>query len=148
MKMNEPTPYVMPDAEPIDYEQIEITSDCVCVAYDEETGDSMLDEDGEYVPAKECSGCYHDSIQLFNELILHPWLAANNLTTDSNVTVKAKHLGWQRTSAGGRVEASSLATRFALNGDFRLLFKLQNNELTMIRTSHDEPTGASFSFSA
>jgi hypothetical protein len=57
-------------------------------------------------------------------------------------------MGWTRAS-GNTKPIRGLEETFdalTLNGDYRLVFTLYNGDLSVTRYSHDEPTGASFTF--
>lgn len=126
-------------------EKVELSSDCTCTEYDEETGDTKLDADGDPVPAESCSGCWDDSVELFEELILEPWLKKKNLAAEDTVAVYFKGMTWQSVSGQAKIPANKIIDALQINGDFTLRFTLKGSKLTCIRSSHDE-YGASFKF--
>jgi hypothetical protein len=55
-------------------------------------------------------------------------------------------MGWQRSSGEAVVDFDKVLDALKINGDFNLRFKQEGTVLTATRSSHDEPTGAGFSF--
>jgi len=108
-----------------------LESDCVCA-----------DEDGpDY---GECFGCYDDAKDNLKYLI-NAWVDAQGKEF-SEVRIDGTGMGWQRQSGYAHTDIDDIAHALALRGDFRIIFTLENGELTATRSSHDEPTGAHFTF--
>ena len=108
-----------------------LESDCVCA-----------DEDGpDY---GECFGCYDDAKDNLKHLI-NAWVDAHGKEF-SEVRIDGTGMGWQRQSGYVHTELKEIAYALALRGDFRIVFTLENGNLTATRSSHDEPTGAHFTF--
>jgi hypothetical protein len=126
-------------------EKVELSSHCTCTEYDEATGDSKLDAEGYPIPASDCIGCWDDAVELYEELILKPWLELKKLDLDDEVAVYFKGVSWQSVAGKAKVPAKKLLDSFTFNGDFTLYFERSGSKLTMVRTSHDEH-GASFKF--
>ena len=127
--------------ENTEFVEVVISSDCTCVDIDEETGEER--------PAETCWDCGPDSIENFNSEILDPFIERNNLDREATLKVYGKHVTWQRVSfEGGGLVVGKLADGGfgTLNGDFRLYWRLTGKDLTLRRTSHDEPMGAEFRF--
>lgn len=120
-------------------ESATITNNCVCIA-----------EDGENVT---CYGeCYEDSFFQLNELI-EQWVELNKHKATDTVAIHGERMGWQGLYGLALVEVSDDLTediRAALQldrADWTLVFKLsEEGALSAVRYSHDEPTGAGFSF--
>jgi hypothetical protein len=120
--------------------EVEMTNDCTC---------QMETEDGSYVASLECYGCFDDmKEELFAE-ILKPFMDLHKVDKLTLLYAQAAGLTWQRVSAETTVSIEKL-----LNGDFgairggdwKMVYTLEDGELSARRYSHDEPTGASISF--
>ncbi len=106
----------------------EVTTDCVCYE-----GDTDYNE--------YCSGdCYEWQKEWVMELI-GMWQLANGVTEDDTILIKGTGMTWQRLSGWKTTDILELHGALALDGDFRIEWYLENNELTARRWSHDEPTG-------
>jgi hypothetical protein len=55
-------------------------------------------------------------------------------------------MNWDKVSGEAVVSFDKVLDALKINGDFNLRFKQEGTVLTAIRSSHDEPTGAGFSF--
>lgn len=115
---------------------VEVTSNCVCEDYNEDTGETT--------PSNDCFGCWQDSLELLRESIIDPWAEANDYYDDTDVRISGTAIGWRRLAGYKDTTVKDLVEALTLNGDFTLVFKLENNAITVMRYSHDEPTGASF----
>jgi hypothetical protein len=62
------------------------------------------------------------------------------------VRVTGTGMGWQRTSGKAVIPFDEVLELLKINGDFTLRFKREGKVLTATRSSHDEPTGAGFTF--
>lgn len=104
-----------------------IQSDCVCV-----------EEDG--TPYEECFGCWDDSLERLAEL-KSEWAQRIGGKSFDQVIVEAKAMGFFKESGRGVIDFDTLHKATTLRGDFRIVFTLEDNNLTALRYSHDEPTG-------
>ena len=118
--------------------EFELTSDCSCETYDEDTDTSS--------PSNECFGCWEDEKDNFKYEIMNPWLEANGWDTDSLVYVFSGNMNWNKVAGWTNIYASQVIDCLTLNGDFTLRYKLDGKDLTCVRSSHDE-FGALFTFS-
>ena len=114
----------------------DITSNCTC---------ESLDENDNPIPAEICWGdCYDIALDNLDEII-KPWLSRNDLDLSSELQVKGRNMGWTRASGTAFTTAEDLIDTLTFDGDWRLVFTLDSNyNLSVVRYSHDEPTGASF----
>lgn len=95
-------------------------------------------------PLDYCDGgCYEYKLDWLHEE-LENYLAANG--NPSTLQVNGSSIGWRRLSGYATCEANSknLLDVLTFNGDWRLRFTFDGNDLHVIRWSHDEPTGTSF----
>lgn len=81
------------------------------------------------------------------EHCIQPWLEAHGVEDGDRVIVRYRGATWQRLYGSTTTEvadATDLATKFAVNGDYRLVIKYDSTDktLTITRFSHDEPVGA------
>jgi hypothetical protein len=121
-----------------------ITTNCQCMDEDPETG-----EDRE---AEACHGC--DEWMLGDAYaLLADWQRAWH--EPEAALIEGKGMGWRRLSGYAIARASSkestgeaILNKLMLDGDFTLTLKLEGDNLTATRSSHDEPTGCSFIVSA
>lgn len=109
----------------------EINSSCICE-----------DELGNY--SEVCFDCYEDSVMGLTEL-LYEWEVRQEATTDY-VRIDGKNLTWQNLEGYAETNVSGILDKLTINGDYRIKFILEGTELTAWRYSHDEPCGASFTF--
>jgi hypothetical protein len=116
----------------------EVSTDCQCDTYNEE-----LDE---YLPMEYCEGtCYEwqkeDVMNLIGE-----WQVLNEIDEDDIILITGTGIGWQSRSGSKETDILELHGALALNGDFRITWKLDvvEKKLTARRASHDEPMGANF----
>jgi hypothetical protein len=119
----------------------ELTSDCICEIYDEETGESKLDEYGYPERPDYCYGCYQEEVFQFYDNFLPIWLERRGLKDDGKVMVIAESIRWNRTNGAGFVDVSEIHKVMEIDGDFKNKFTIKGNELYAVRYSHDEPTG-------
>jgi hypothetical protein len=110
---------------------VELTSDCTCT-----------NEDG--TPSNDCFDCWDDSVWLFKDL-MNTWRKTVGVEWDT-VRVTGKGMGWQRTSGEAVIPFDEVLELLKINGDFNLRFEREGKVLTATRSSHDEPTGAEFTF--
>jgi len=110
---------------------VKLTSDCTCT-----------NEDG--TPSNDCFDCWDDSVWLFKDL-MNTWRKTVGVEWDT-VRVTGKGMGWQRTSGEAVIPFDEVLELLKINGDFNLRFEREGKVLTATRSSHDEPTGAGFTF--
>lgn len=120
-----------------------LTNDCVCTKFDEETGEEMVDEYGNPVPSDYCHNCYEDELYSFHEFVLDEWLARNNADRESRIIVSSEAMNWNKVSGIASVSAKNLVDTLSINTSWILRFTLDDKELTVVRSSHDE-LGAPF----
>lgn len=128
--------------------EFELSSDCICVEYDDETGDAKLDEQGEVVRSQECFGCYDEEKAYLQDQIIADWTNANGWETDTQLIIKGKRMTWRGVSGWATATPETLIDKLTLdNADFTLRFTLSpdHKRLTCVRSSHDE-YGALFEF--
>lgn len=117
----------------LDKQTVELDSSCTCT-----------EEDGSY--AEYCFGCWDDSKELYAQM-LEDWKRAIDFGAEQVVRIDGRAMTWLRREGYAVVDADKVLDALTINGDFRLVFTLDGAELTCARYSHDEPTGAFFSFS-
>lgn len=120
----------------LEIREFEISSDCSCVEFDEDENESQ---------ASECWGCWDDDKTNFKYEILAPWLEANGWDEDTEILIKSENMNWDRVTGWAVKSASDALNALTLNGEFTLRYKLVGEELTCVRSSHDE-MGALFTF--
>lgn len=119
-----------------------LTSDCTCEVYDEETEDTKLDEYGDPVRPESCFGdCWQESEYDFTENILKPYLSVKGWDLDTPIKVTCGRMSWRGVSGYAYTTPERLLDTLAINGDFRLEFEFDGENLTAVRYSHDEPVG-------
>lgn len=108
-----------------------VSTDCLC---EEEN------EAGELVPAQSCDNCYEwqkdDVFELLGE-----WYLANGIEEDDKILIDGSQMGWMRRDGYKWTNPMELDGALSIDGDFRIEWYLEGNELTARRWSHDEPTG-------
>ena len=123
----------------------ELSSDCVCEEYDEETGESMLDEQGNVIPSEVCFDCYDENKNNIEEQVIGTWVERNGWEMNTPILVNGKRMTWQGIGGHAHTTPERLIDTLSLNGDFILRFTLTGNTLEVVRASHDE-LGAFFEF--
>lgn len=126
--------------------QTEVTNDCTCTVYDEETGDTKKDEYDNDLRPEYCAGdCYLEAVSDLNDNLLPEWLEAHGMTSESYVILNSDNMLWNKVSgwAVARATGEAIVKALSLDGDFILRFKLEDDKLTVVRSSHDE-VGALF----
>ena len=108
---------------------VTVTTDCLC-------GEGDTDTLTEY-----CSGeCYEwQKEDVFT--LLGEWQLLNNVDEDDTIRINASSVGWQGRSGYKDTDILELHGALSLNGDFKIDWYLEGNELTARRWSHDEPVG-------
>lgn len=131
-----------------------------CECYDcLSCGTLLLGDDGEVptcsecdlvgVPADYCGGtCYEYKHENWEADHFPDWLA--RVGDPDSIKISGRAMGWQRSSGYAIVPAEwkTLYSALAINGEYTLRFRLEDKALTVVRSSHDEPTGASFTVEA
>jgi hypothetical protein len=128
--------------------QAEVTNNCTCIVYDEETGDNLKDEYGYDARPDYCYGdCFDESVRDLNDNVLPEWLNLHRATSDDYVLIGGSGMGWLRQSGKiiARATGEHIVKAMSINGDFTLRFKLEDKSFTAVRSSHDE-LGALFAF--
>lgn len=123
----------------------ELSSDCYCEEYDEETGESKLDEQGEVVMSQVCFGCYDDDKAYIQDDLIATWVERNGFEMDTPLKVNGSRMTWLSRSGYAYATPETLIDKLTLNGDFTLRFTLTGTTLEVVRASHDE-LGALFEF--
>lgn len=123
----------------------ELSSDCYCEEYDEETGESKLDEQGEVVMSQVCFGCYDDDKTYIQDDLIATWVERNGFEMNTPLKVNGSRMTWLSRSGYAYATPETLIDKLTLNGDFTLRFTLTDNTLEVVRASHDE-LGALFEF--
>jgi hypothetical protein len=117
-----------------------VDTDCQCNDYNEETD--------EYEPMEYCEGtCYEfQKEDVFH--LLGEWYALNEIEEDDVILIKGRRMTWQNLEGSAKTNTLELDGILAINGDFRIEWKLDvpTKTLTATRWSHDEPMGAYFDF--
>jgi hypothetical protein len=116
-----------------------LTSDCVCVAYDEATGEWLPITEG-----VECADCWSGEVEYFSEGILSEWMEAHDLGFNDEIIIFGRKMNWDKVSGHKFSAPNMLVSALCVDGDFTLTFKLDGKTLTCVRTSHDETGGAQF----
>jgi hypothetical protein len=110
--------------------QFELTTQCVCEYYDEETGESVASD--------YCYGCWEDEKENFRYCVLAPWLDANGWDEYTRVRIEGYGMGWRGVSGFLNITADKILDGLSINSDYTLRFTLDGTELTCSRSSHDE----------
>jgi len=77
---------------------------------------------------------------------LKNWVEANGKPS-TTIRIDGSLMGWQRLDGYAIKDLEDLPHALEINGDFRIEYVRNGKDLTATRYSHDEPTGASFTFS-
>jgi hypothetical protein len=123
----------------------ELSSDCLCEEYDEETGESKVDEQGEVIMSQECFGCYDDDKTYIQDEIITTWVERNGFEMTTPLKVNGSRMTWLGRSGYAYATPETLIDKLTLNADFTLRFTLTGTTLEVVRASHDE-YGALFAF--
>lgn len=108
-----------------------ITTDCTCV------------DENEQPRIDDCYGWCYEYAEQDVAYLLEEWLERSDTATDT-VRVSSEAMNWNRVSGYAIVGIDNLLDTMKINGEYQLRFKLSGNNLTIVRYSHDEPTGALF----
>jgi hypothetical protein len=115
----------------------ELSSDCSCEIYDEDTDTSS--------PSDSCWGCWDEEVENLNECVIKPWVERNGWEMNTPLKVNGKRMTWLGRSGYAYSTPETIIETLSLNGDFTLRFTLDGNTLEVVRSSHDE-LGAMFEF--
>ncbi|MFM5968558.1 MAG: hypothetical protein ACKOQ8_05935 [Micrococcales bacterium] len=120
-------------------EVFELSSNCTCEYIDDETG--------EFVPGDCYGDCWTDARDYAIEA-MDNWATdiGFNRIDDARLAIHASNMGWTRSASTALADSiEEILNLLALpRAEYRLVFKREDNDLTVMRYSHDEPTGASF----
>lgn len=80
------------------------------------------------------------------DIMLADWFESitNNDIPNAMVKFSSKNIGWSKATGYTYAKIDDGLQPLYLNGEFRLVATRNGNDLTVVRYSHDEPTGASF----
>ena len=121
----------------------ELNDYCTCTKWNDETESEEMDEQGNPVPATWCSGCWQDTMSNIDYDMLAHWNRDNGIESTDKLYIGGDGIGWQRRSGYTIAEPNieDIVKRLSIDGDFTLYFKYDGKDLTVRRTSHDEPMG-------
>lgn len=124
-----------------------VTNVCTCVQYDDETGEPMLDENGNTIPSQVCYDCYGDSLDDLEGNFLYEWMWPLQEAGAEYVIIRGSNVNWNRVSGWttAKLDTKSIVEALSINTEWTLDFELDGNKLTCVRRSHDE-LGAEFTF--
>jgi hypothetical protein len=105
---------------------VSVTTDCVC-------------DEGDY--EGYCEGTCYEWQKEDVFALLGEWQLLNNVDEDDTIRINASSVGWQGRSGYKDTDILELHGALALNGDFKIEWYLEGNDLTARRWSHDEPVG-------
>jgi hypothetical protein len=119
--------------------QYELSSNCSCETYDEDTDTSS--------PSNECWGCYDDDLGNIKHDLLNKWLVANEFELDTPIKIIGTRMTWRGLGGYKITTPAELVSSLTGDYDFTLRFYASNDYKTLkvVRSSHDE-FGASFEF--
>ena len=117
-----------------------ITTECTCNEF------IGIEPDGSYLyaPLEDCMGCHGDNLAWATDVV-DTWLTRQTIQSN-RVRIYSPNMGWERLEAWKTTDVTNLIESLTLNGDYRVIFTLNDKDLLATRYSHDEPTGASFVF--
>jgi len=140
-------------------QKVTLTTNCQC--YDCTNPDCMtLNISEDYEPecescqsptksASYCDGlCYQDDYDYLADTLFPDWSLSKR--EPKWLKVSGKNVGWRRLSGYDKVKGDfkSLFDYLTFSGDWTLTFTLEGGELSVRRTSHDEPTGCTYTIEA
>lgn len=67
-------------------------------------------------------------------------------TLGDTLGVEGSNIGWMHSTGAGQVQSHEAWRFLSINGDYRLVVEVGEDEIIVRRYSHDEPTGATFKF--
>lgn len=115
--------------------------ECNMLSYSDDIYSAPTCECGEpesMEPSNACYGCYEDEKDYWVDTLFPEWLHAKGEPT--YLKVSGRNVGWNHRSGYDKVKADfkSLFDYLTFNGEWTLSFKLESNDLTVVRSSHDE----------
>jgi hypothetical protein len=113
----------------INKQTVSVTTDCLCDPDEDTVNDGV---------------CYGECYEWQKEdvfALLGEWQLLNNVDEDDTIRINASSVGWQGRSGYKDTDILELHGALSLNGDFKIEWYLEGNELTARRWSHDEPVG-------
>jgi hypothetical protein len=132
----------------------ELSNNCTCVycptcavsGYGIDLPSNCDDCKGELQPYFEnCYGdCYDYAVEDIADNIFPEAMA--RLGNPTYLKIEGRAMGWQRLQGYAICQGTweSFYNKLRINGEYTLRFKLAGDSFTVIRSSHDEPTGAFF----
>ena len=117
-----------------------VDTDCQCNYFDEE-----LDT---FMPMEYCEGDCYEWQKEDVMMVIGEWQLLNEITEDDTIRINGRRMGWTNADGYKDTDILELHSDLAINGDFRIEWKLDipTKTLTATRWSHDEPWGACFDF--
>jgi hypothetical protein len=122
----------------------EITNGCICVETDQDTGEVVVDKDGDEVPSAYCFGCYDEEVENLDYCLVNEWREHHGIDKDTKLVVLGEGMFWTNVSGwtiAKNATAQAIVEAMDINTEWRIDFRLEDNELSAVRYSHDEPTG-------
>ena len=121
----------------------ELTNSCKCINWDDQG----------YTLADYCRGYCWDDMQDEAIYLLNEWQRLNN--NPEAVLICGTAMTWDRLSGyeiasgtAGDDLSLEIIKKLKINGEYILRLNLEANTLKITRSSHDEPTGATFTLEA
>jgi hypothetical protein len=116
----------------------EMSSDCTCDTYNEETD--------EYEPSETCYGDCYEIQKDDVDYVIGEWQKLNEIEEDDFIIINGRGMTWQNLEGSAKTTLDNLSSILTINGDFRITWTLheETKKLTARRGSHDEPMGANF----
>ena len=107
--------------------EIELDNSCQC-----------SDDDGNLLT--DCYGCFDDTLTIVDEMV-GQWV--ENIGFDgTSIRVDGSGMGWNRLNGYAITTVDKIPNALYINGEFRIVFSLEGDNLSAVRYSHDEPTGS------
>lgn len=125
--------------------QATITTDCTCQAVDED-GNYIENDKGEPVLADRCydGDCWNYQVEDFGESFIPMWTEQVGLDNSDLVEVSSASVRWTREPFKAITQVENILAVLYFGNQYTLDFTLDGTSLTVVRYSHDEPTGSSF----
>jgi hypothetical protein len=88
--------------------------------------------------------CYDYKHENWRSDLFPDWLKL--VGEPEHLLIQGRAMGWQRQSGMATLDATwtDLFRALTINGEYTLKMKLEGKNFTVVRYSHDEPTGATF----
>jgi hypothetical protein len=122
-----------------------LTTDCTCLAIDED-GEGILNENGEAVLSDNCreGECWDYQVEDVNEAFLPMWTEKVGIDKTDLVDVSSESTRWTHEPFRAITQVENILAVLYFGNQYTLDFTLDGTSLSVVRYSHDEPTGASF----